>query len=111
MEPDAPASTASGMDAVIASLVASSSNVAESVEVLHIVIGMAPQPPATAESGHRLIEDLGYDSLRLIELSVALEERFGVRFDPETAVRIRTLEDVTSYVEALAAELDPPASS
>lgn len=91
------------MDAVISALVENATDAAEAVEVLHIVLGMAPHPPTDVDPGSRLVEDLGYDSLRLIELSVALEERFGARFDPEVTVQIRTLEDVTRYVDNVTA--------
>lgn len=34
--------------------------------------------PARIESHHRFVDDLGYDSLGLVTLSVALEDRFGL---------------------------------
>jgi acyl carrier protein len=34
--------------------------------------------PSSIEPQHRFVDDLGYDSLGLVTLSVALEERFGV---------------------------------
>lgn len=86
---------------VIARLVENAPDAAEAVEVLHIVVGMAPHPPPGVDPGSRLMEDLGYDSLRLIELSVALEERFGARFDPAAAVQIKTLDDVVQYVASV----------
>lgn len=91
-----------GLDAVIATLVEDAGDAPEVVEMLHIVLGMAPTPPTRLVADSRLVEDLGYDSLRLIELSVALEERFGARFDPAAAVQIRTLDDVTRYVASIA---------
>lgn len=105
MDPSAGAAegTRNGLDAVIATLVKSAPDAAEAVEALHIVLGMAPHPPTDVDPGSRLVEDLGYDSLRLIELSVALEERFGARFDPEAAVQIKTLYDATRYVASIAA--------
>lgn len=38
---------------------------------------LSPLGPQTAESEARLAEDLGYDSLALIELSLRLESEFG----------------------------------
>lgn len=34
--------------------------------------------PERIEAHHRFVDDLGYDSLGLVTLSVALEDRFGV---------------------------------
>ena len=44
--------------------------------VRRIVARLSPTGAATAEPEHRLIEDLGYDSLALIELAIALEDEF-----------------------------------
>ena len=33
--------------------------------------------PRTIETTHRLVDDLGYDSLGIVNLSVALEDRLG----------------------------------
>jgi acyl carrier protein len=35
-------------------------------------------PPSRIEAHHRFVDDLGYDSLGLVGLSVALEDRLGV---------------------------------
>jgi acyl carrier protein len=46
----------------------------------------------------RLVEDLGVDSLSLLELVIGIEERFGVVIpDSEVAGLVR-VEDATTYV-------------
>lgn len=55
-------------------------------------------PPADA----RLVEDLGYDSVRLLELSIALEEAFGLDgLSVEHTLSIRTVANVEERVRAL----------
>lgn len=103
VDPQAPHTGANHLAAVVSKLVEDASDTAATIEVLHIVLGMAPQLPTIVDQTNRLVEDLGYDSLRLIELSVALEERFGIRFDPEVALQIETLDDVARYVDTVAA--------
>lgn len=47
-----------------------------------------------SSSSDRFVEDLGADSLDLVELVMAFEEEFGVDIPDETAERIRTVGDV-----------------
>lgn len=44
------------------------------------------------------IEDLGADSLDIVELIMALEEEYDMEIPDEDAENIRTVEDVTSYI-------------
>jgi acyl carrier protein len=46
------------------------------------------------------IDDLGADSLDIIELVMAFEEAFGVEIPDEDAEKIKTVADAIQYVEA-----------
>ncbi|MBP5312343.1 MAG: acyl carrier protein [Clostridia bacterium] len=46
-----------------------------------------------------IIEDLGADSLDVVELVMALEEKFGVEIPDEDAEKINTVGDIVNYVE------------
>ncbi|MDP2872395.1 MAG: acyl carrier protein [Bacillota bacterium] len=52
----------------------------------------------------RLIEDLGGDSLDMLELIMSLEERFGIEVPDEDAEYIKTVRDVVEYVKKRLAE-------
>ena len=45
------------------------------------------------------IEDLGADSLDIVELVMALEEEYGMEISDEDAEKIRTVNDVVGYIE------------
>jgi acyl carrier protein len=46
------------------------------------------------------IDDLGADSLGIVELVMALEEEFGVSIPDEAAEGIKTVGDAVSYIKA-----------
>ena len=60
--------------------------------------------PARIHEDTRLKEDLGADSLDLVELVVELEDRYGVRIPDEEAARILTVGQAADYVAAHAPE-------
>ena len=45
------------------------------------------------------IDDLGADSLDIVELVMALEEAFDVEISDEDAEKIQTIEDAVSYLK------------
>lgn len=45
------------------------------------------------------IEDLGADSLDIVELIMALEEEFGVEIPDEDAEKITTVSDAVKYIQ------------
>lgn len=49
--------------------------------------------------GASFIEDLGADSLHFVELTLTLEEEFGIDISDEDAERIRTVQDAVDYIE------------
>ncbi len=49
------------------------------------------------------VDDLGADSLDLVELIVAMEEEFGMEIADEDAEKLRTVQDVITFVSARAA--------
>lgn len=46
------------------------------------------------------IEDLGADSLDIVELVMALEEEYDLEISDEEAEKIRTVGDVVAYIES-----------
>lgn len=48
----------------------------------------------------KFVEDLGADSLDVVELVMALEEKFEIEIPDEAAEKIATVGDVVAYIEA-----------
>jgi acyl carrier protein len=48
------------------------------------------------------VDDLGADSLDLVELIMAMEEEFGMEIADEDAEKLRTVQDVISFISARA---------
>lgn len=47
----------------------------------------------------RFIDDLGADSLDMVELTMALEDEFGISISDEDAQRIMTVQDAVEFIE------------
>jgi acyl carrier protein len=44
-------------------------------------------------------DDLGADSLDIVELIMAFEEEFGIEIPDEAAEKIKTVQDVVTYID------------
>ena len=49
----------------------------------------------------RLVEDLGADSLDVVELIMAFEDEFGISLPDEDIASMKTVGDVVSYIGKL----------
>ncbi|MBW1973971.1 MAG: acyl carrier protein [Deltaproteobacteria bacterium] len=51
-----------------------------------------------------VIDDLGADSLDVVELVMALEEEFDIEIPDEDAEKIRTVQDIFDYIDRVVSE-------
>ncbi len=52
------------------------------------------------EMDSKFIDDLGADSLDIVELIMAFEEEFGCEIPDEEAEKIATVQDAVDYIDA-----------
>ncbi|GAS97739.1 phosphopantetheine-binding protein [Mycolicibacterium canariasense] len=74
-------------------------------DVLTLVAAMAPDPAGQPGLHCALVADLGYNSLRLLELSIALERAFVLPPLPQEALAAVTT--VADLVELVRDQKDP----
>ena len=53
----------------------------------------------TINDNSNIIEDLGADSIDLVELLMTIEEKKGIVVSDEDAVKLKTVKDVSDYIE------------
>lgn len=65
------------------------------IEIIVEQLGVSEDEVAMEAS---FIDDLGADSLDLVELIMALEEEFSLEISDEDAEKIQTVQDVVNYI-------------
>ncbi len=74
------------------------SNVFEKVK--EIIVDKLGVDESAVKPEAAFIEDLGADSLDIVDLIMALEEEFGIDIPDEEAQKLRTIGDAVKYIEA-----------
>jgi len=67
--------------------------------VRKIVVEQLGAEPSAVVEGASFIDDLGADSLAIVELVLAFEEHFKIDIPESETERIQTVGDVISYIE------------
>ena len=73
------------------------SDIAERVK--KIVVEHLGVEAAQVKEEAKFIDDLGADSLDIVELVMAFEEEFGVEIPDDAAEKISTVKDAIDYIE------------
>ncbi|MGI8468600.1 MAG: acyl carrier protein [Pyrinomonadaceae bacterium] len=68
-------------------------------KIKQIIVDELGVDEAEVTENARFIEDLGADSLDLVELVMRFEEEFGIEIPDEDAEKIQSVRDAYSYVE------------
>jgi acyl carrier protein len=68
-------------------------------ELAAIVEDIAGVPADEVQLDKEFIADLDVDSLSMVEIVVAAEEKFGVRIPDDEVKNLKTVGDAVSYIE------------
>ncbi len=64
-----------------------------------IVEDIAGVPAADVQPEKSFVDDLDVDSLSMVEIVVAAEEKFGVRIPDDEVKNLRTVGDAVAFIE------------
>ncbi len=73
--------------------------VALSPKIKDIIVEQLGVDPEKVKAEASFIDDLGADSLDIVELVMAMEEEFDLEIPDEDAEKLKTVQDVASYLE------------
>ncbi len=68
-------------------------------DVSKVVVEQLNVDPAEVKEEAKFVEDLGADSLDVVELVMALEEKFDIEIPDADAEKIATVGDAIKYIE------------
>ena len=66
-------------------------------EILHEVADVAPEDVVDEKS---FTDDLDVDSLSMVEVAMAAEEKFGVKIPVEELPKLKTVGDAVGYIQS-----------
>lgn len=68
-------------------------------KVIKMIAQKLGKKAETINSQSRLVEDLGADSLDVVELLMILEDEYHIIIPNEEAVKLNTIGDITNFLE------------
>jgi acyl carrier protein len=69
-------------------------------KVKDIIVDQLGVDPEKVKPEASFIDDLGADSLDIVELVMAMEEEFNLEIPDEDAEKLKTVQDVASYLQS-----------
>lgn len=69
-------------------------------DIIEVVVEQLSVDAGEVKVESKFVEDLGADSLDVVELVMALEEKFDIEIPDEEAEKIQTVQNVLDYVDS-----------
>ncbi|WP_457560499.1 acyl carrier protein [Caminibacter sp.] len=68
-------------------------------QVKEVIVEQLNVSPEEVKPEAKFVEDLGADSLDVVEMIMALEEKFEIEIPDSEAEKIQTVQDVVDYIQ------------
>lgn len=68
-------------------------------KVKQLICDQLGKSPDKISMETRIVEDLGADSLDVVELLMSLEDEFGLSLPDEVAMQMKTVADIVNYID------------
>ena len=68
-------------------------------KVKEVIVEQLGVDPERVKPEASFIDDLGADSLDIVELVMAMEEEFGIEIPDEDAEKLQSVQDVAAYLK------------
>ena len=69
-------------------------------KVKQLICEQLGKSPDKVNKDTKIVEDLGADSLDVVELLMALEDEYGISLPDEVAMKLQTVGDIVEYIDA-----------
>lgn len=70
-------------------------------KIIELIAEKLCKKPEQITLSSNLVEDLGADSLDVVELIMAFEDEFGVSLPDEDIAQMKTVGDIVNYIDKL----------
>lgn len=68
-------------------------------EIIEAISEQLKIDPSTLTEQTSILDDIGADSLDIVELLMTLEDRYGVIVPDDEASKLKTIGDIADYIE------------
>lgn len=69
-------------------------------EIREIIVAQMDCNPADVNEDTNIVDDIGCDSLDVVEMLMAVEEKYGFELDNEEAIGLKTVGEVVKLIES-----------
>lgn len=70
-------------------------------KIIALIAEKLSKKPEEITDESRLVEDLGADSLDIVELIMSFEDEFNISLPDEDVAKMTTIGDIVTYIESL----------
>ena len=68
-------------------------------EIIEAIASQLKIDPSTINGSTDIIDDLGADSLDIVELLMTIEDKYGLVIPDDEVTSLRTIDKMTEYIE------------